>query len=281
MLKQATYAIGHLVTRIALLKPFRHCRVMQQTYALLYGCVKYFFEQREHHFFCSHICEGMTILDVGAHTGYYSCLFSSLVGTHGRVYSFEPDPWSFEVLRNHTRHRENIQQIPSAVGDTVQQSRFFPNTRNRANSSLFPGPFSEDQIEVEMTTIDSFCNKQHLSRIDALKIDVEGAETTVLRGAKNLLTSHPPAWIAIELNPQEMLKGGHNAADLCTFLHNFGYGLHSLSSLGKPVPIGDLPAFIRECTQEYANMIAIRKHPPARKNATLHSTCESHVPAHK
>jgi len=273
------YGIGHLVTRTSLLKPLRHCRQIQQTYAQLYGGAKYLLEQPEHRFFRTHISEGMIILDVGAHTGYYSRLFSSLVGTHGRVYSFEPDPWSFEVLRNYTHHRENIQRVPSAVGDTTQQSTFFPNTRNRANSSLFPGLFSEAPIVVEMTSIDSFCEKQSIPKIDAIKIDVEGAEISVLRGAEELLKTYPPSWIAAELHPQELLKGGYNAADLCTLLQHFGYELHRLSSRGKLVPIGDLHAFIRDCTQEYANMIAIRKHPPAPWNATLHYNCGSCVPA--
>ena len=281
MLKQAIYGIGHLVTRTALLKPLRHCRLMHCTYTQLYGGAKYLLEQPEYRFFRSHLCEGMTILDIGAHTGYYSRLFSSLVGTRGRVYSFEPDPWSFEVLRGHTYKRNNIKQVSSAVGDAVRRSYFYPNTRSRADSSLSPRPFSGEPIVVGMTTIDSFCSEQNVPRIDAMKIDVEGAETAVLRGAKELLRKHSPSWIALELYPEGLLREGSSVDDLCTLLHQFGYELHSLSPRGEPVPIGDLHAFIHDCVQAYANMIAILKHPASPKNATLLSTCESHVPAHK
>ncbi|OGJ73080.1 hypothetical protein A2424_02035 [Candidatus Peribacteria bacterium RIFOXYC1_FULL_54_13] len=254
---------------------------MQQTYTLLYGCAKYLFEQPEYRFFRSHIHEGMTMLDIGAHTGYYSRLFSSLVGPRGRVFSFEPDPWSFEVLRNHTRRRQNIQCVPSAAGDAIQQHRFYPNACNRANSSLFHMPFAEDPIVVEMTTVDSFCRTQQISNIDAMKIDVEGAETIVLRGAAELLATYPPAWIALELNLEGLLRGGSSAANLCTLLQSIGYELHSLSSCGKPMPIADHFAFIHGCTQGYVNIIAIRKHSPHSEDATLHCTCDCHVSAHK
>lgn len=281
MLKQAIFAIGHLVTRIALLKPLRHCRLMQETYSLLYGCAKYLLEQPEYRFFRSHLCEGMTILDIGAHTGYYSRLFSSLVGAQGRVYSFEPDPWSFEVLRGHTYKRNNIKQVSSAVGDAVRRSYFYPNARSRADSSLFPRPFSGEPIVVGMTTIDSFCSEQNVPRIDAMKIDVEGAETTVLRGAKELLRKHSPSWIALELYPEVLLREGSSVDDLCTLLRHFGYELHSLSSRGEPVPIGDIHAFVSDCSLGYTNIVAIRKHPISPKNATLHCTCGNRVSAHK
>ena len=260
MFRQAIYGIGHLITRTALLKPLRNRTLTHSAYAQLYGGAKHILERPEHRFFQKNLFPGMTIFDVGAHTGHYSALFSTLVGAQGRVYSFEPDTWSFSALRNHLQHRSNVQQMPLALGSVIQKTSFYPNAQSRANSSLLRRTHSEEPITVDMTTIDSFCSQQGIKQIDALKIDTEGAETAVLHGAETLLKEHPPLWIMVELFPEILQKAGTSTSELCAILLQSNYLLNSLSSDGSCLPIADIDAFMLGCSSGYANIVAFHRH---------------------
>lgn len=257
MLRKTIYGIGHLITYIALSRPLRRNKYIQHAYTALYDSTKHILERPEHRFFRTHLHAGMTILDIGAHTGCYSRLFSLLVGEKGKVYSFEPDPWSFAVLSNHLGNRDNATPIQLALGDTEKNALFFPNARSRADSSLFQRAHSEEPIEVEMTTIDTYCEHQGIDNIDALKIDVEGTEAAVLRGAETLLREKPPIWIMVEIFPSALANFGTTAEDVCSLLTQHGYSVKTITSQGNPgVPFLCSDANNTQ-NQQYTNIVAV------------------------
>jgi FkbM family methyltransferase len=131
---------------------------------------------------------GNTVLDVGAHTGYYSLLAARLVGPSGAVWSFEPDPVNFSFLQRHValnRVRE-VHLENAAVSDRQGTEPF------ERGSGTGTGHLGGDgKLRVKTTSVDEFCAARDL-RVSAMKIDVEGAEELVLRGAQTTLARDMP-----------------------------------------------------------------------------------------
>ena len=151
-----------------------------------------------------HIKKGQTVIDAGAQIGYYTVLFGKLVGPKGKVYAFEPDSRNFEILAKNIRVNKlkNVKAAKVALADFVGTRQFFTNPMNRGASS-----FSSPKVggvlvsDVKVTTLDEFFRQTSANRkIDFLKIDVEGAEHLVLRGATSIL-EQPKLLMLLELSP--------------------------------------------------------------------------------
>jgi FkbM family methyltransferase len=155
---------------------------------------------------------GGVVLDVGANVGYYTLLASVLVGDGGAVHAFEPEPRNAEFLRRHLRinRRRNVTVQQAAVSDRAGTARF------AFGSGTGTGHLGETgELEVRTLRLDDYC-AEHALAPAALKIDVEGAEMSVLQGARETLARHRPA-IFLSTHGAEV-----HAACLA-FLRDLGY----------------------------------------------------------
>jgi FkbM family methyltransferase len=146
------------------------------------------YEPEQTALFVKHLPTGGTVLDVGAHVGYYTLLSSVLVGPAGRVFAFEPNPANQRFLKRHAAVNgcANVTVVESAVSDATGTARF------DFGSGSGTGHLAEGgAIEVRTVTLDEFCGREGL-KPDAVKIDVEGAEAGVLRGGEATITSARP-----------------------------------------------------------------------------------------
>lgn len=173
------------------------------------------------------VTPGMTAVDIGAHGGFYSLLFSRMVGPAGSVFAFEPLPANIRVLEENILLNDihNIFSRHEAVADSSGELTFqFPHH----NLSLVAGPVIEGDclgtFPVRCISLDDFMREECVS-VDFIKMDVEGAETDVLRGARNLLYAFHPCMM-IELHDDEKHAGRHPAVAL---LENFGYRIDWLA----------------------------------------------------
>ena len=146
------------------------------------------YEREQTRLFERHLRPGATVLDVGAHVGYYTLLSSVLVGGEGRVHAFEPNPANAEFLRRHVRinRLSNVHVEQAAVSDTAGTARFDFGTGSGTGRLADAGA-----LEVRTVRLDDHC-AQHGLAPAALKIDVEGAELVVLEGARETLARHRP-----------------------------------------------------------------------------------------
>ena len=131
---------------------------------------------------------GDTVLDVGAHVGYYTLLSSILVGAKGRVFAFEPNPRNYHYLDRHVYLNgcRNVTTVPAAVSDRAGTAQF------QFGSGSGTGKLaSKGALEVLTITLDDFCAERGLNP-SAVKIDVEGAELEVLEGARKVLSTDRP-----------------------------------------------------------------------------------------
>lgn len=137
---------------------------------------------------------GNVFVDVGAYKGYYSLIASELVGVKGKIIAFEPNPQSFEMLLNNLELNDisNIIAENAALSDFEGESRFMMSKMG----SHFD---SDSQTVVNVKTLDTVMTSLSLIP-DMIKIDVEGAEYSVLKGGMDILTYHPKLLIEIHSN---------------------------------------------------------------------------------
>jgi FkbM family methyltransferase len=177
-----------------------------------------------------HVMPRARVLDIGAQSGFYSLLLSRLVGPEGMVFAFEPLPANFRILEENVRlnNIQNVRIRREAVSDHSGEIRFeFPHEE----PSLVAGPVIEGDdlgtFQVPAVSLDDFVRQTGHS-IQFIKMDVEGAETAVLRGAvQSLKAFHPP--MIIELHSNAFQKGPH---PVIPFLESLGYRMEWLNEGG-------------------------------------------------
>lgn len=160
--------------------------------------------------------KGDIVLDIGAHIGYYTLLFAELVGPEGKVYAFEPNPDVMKVLKYNVKTNEfnNVVFIEKLVSGYVGSRKLYiPEVTDAA--SVRPMEKVRKIVEVETINIDAL----NYSKIDLVKMDIEGSEYVALLGMSETLARNPDAKLIIEFCPTNL--GEKNAKDLIQFLENY------------------------------------------------------------
>ncbi len=184
---------------------------------------------------------GMVAVDVGAHIGYYTRIFSHLVGSSGRVFSFEPSSENFPVLLKNlpTGRYKNVTAFNQAVGAEEMLGTLFVSP-GHSNHSLNAG-FTESvgQERVEIVPLDLALNRQGISKVDFIKVDVEGSEVRALNGMRGIIAQSPNLHMLVEYNPKALRAGGFAPMDLLLLIENLGFDAHFIlpdGSLRKNIP---------------------------------------------
>jgi len=191
---------------------------------------------------------GDTVLDIGANLGFYSFFLAPLCGKTGAVHAFEANPILIPHLRHSAALNEAIANItvnPVAVGSETNKELRLYDPERIGGSSLHRLPWldSSKSVIVPMTTIDEYRRTQGISRIDVVKIDIEGAELDAFRGMDESFTVCPPKLIVCELAlmiapgqdqrpPPASIRGVY-AAQIMEFLHSRNYEPHYIEADGE------------------------------------------------
>jgi len=182
--------------------------------------------------------QGDVVLDIGAHFGYFTRLFSHLVGESGRVISFEPTPSTFSVLKKNTADVKNVTVMNMAAGR--QNGRLaisdFGLTYSAWNtlsaSSRMPDVLDQPKarFDVEVSRLDDWCKRESLQPT-VIKIDAENFEAEVIAGFRESLDkSHPH--VLMEAGSTEALDAGR-------VLFGLGYKLFISERPGDLRAVGD------------------------------------------
>ncbi|EIM78862.1 FkbM family methyltransferase [Nitritalea halalkaliphila LW7] len=115
---------------------------------------------------------------------------------------------------------------------------------NEGVNTLFQDAQHQQALEeIVLDTLDAVCKAQGIKRIDFIKIDIEGAELSALKGAEQTLRAHLPT-LLLEVNKQACAAAGYTAEELLSFLRELGYRRFERVGLrGRLLPLGELPAF--------------------------------------
>lgn len=179
---------------------------------------------------------GDVFVDVGANVGYYSRIAARLVGADGHVHAFEPLPAAVALLRKNTASLDNITVWDLAASDQ-RGTAWFSVQRRGDTSSLGKNVTAREHLTVAVDTLDRALARW--PRVDMIKIDVEGFEYEVLRGAANLLKQHSPL-LYFELLAETVAARGRRFEDFQTLLAPAGY---RLSWVDEGYPVAPLVSF--------------------------------------
>jgi FkbM family methyltransferase len=169
---------------------------------------------------------GHTFLDIGAHIGYHSYFAAGLVGPGGAVHSFEPDPVVFKRLAR------NLSTFPWACvqnaavwhsSSSLEFERTFSSSESGWGALTAVRDFSKgEHIRVKTTALDEWEGAVRPSRIDALKIDAEGSEQSILVGAYATIQKFRPPILA-EISAPLLKQAGSSASALVSELARLNY----------------------------------------------------------
>ena len=200
------------------------------------------FEKMETGFVKSLLRRDMTVVDVGAHHGLYTLLASKCVGWEGRVIAIEPSPRECARLEKHLRLNRcsNVDLVPCAAGEDSGEMEFFlVDGSNDWCNSLRP-PAVDDPtrtVRVRVRRVDEILSERRISRVDFVKLDVEGAELSVLYGAMQLLRREPRPAILAEVQDVRTAAWGYAAREIIQFLMRMDYRWFVIAAKGALLPI--------------------------------------------
>jgi FkbM family methyltransferase len=188
---------------------------------------------------------GMSVVDVGANEGLFTLFFRKRVGPGGRVIALEPSERELVHLRRNLRINRflDVDVVPLAVSDHVGRARLNLAEAGHAGHNALGTPAAPwvsvvDQVEVEVSTLDSLSDAQNWPRIDLIKMDIEGSELRALRGADRLLARDRPM-LLLEAEQESLSLRGASFAELLSWLAARKYRAMDFSSTdGRPTPLG-------------------------------------------
>lgn len=186
---------------------------------------------------------GEVVLDIGANRGWYTLLSAALTGVRGRVLSFEPDDRPRRQMeRSLAANPELVERVtirPVALAEAPGEAGFQVKPQS-ALSHLTPSGSAAGGRVVVVSTVDAEIAGAGLDRVDVVKVDVEGGEVRVLRGARSTLLRHRPV-LLVEAESEYLARFGHRTADIVRELPE-DYSVFWVSwSAGGLVPFQEAP----------------------------------------
>jgi FkbM family methyltransferase len=181
---------------------------------------------------------GDCVVDVGGHHGLMAVIAAKAAGPQGLIVSFEPNPTAQRIFLENCKLNDvpNIRLEPLALSDGIGHAKFYVQKGAVSwNSSFFDNFASQhgrdeiEQIEVNMTTLDAYAADQALKPA-FIKIDAEGSEFLILRGAMKTIQKHNP-FISMEFNPESARTANTSVEEMQKVLENAGYRLVVLRRL--------------------------------------------------
>lgn len=204
---------------------------------------------------------GMVYFDVGANFGQFALMAATRVGRDGAVHAFEATSTMYEQLAANVE-LNGLAQVTAnhaAVADqpgTLEMTLCEPG--KEAFSSLGRPMRPQDQIigreTVPAITLDDYCRERGISRIDLIKIDVEGAEVRVIEGASNLLSSGGVSSLVCEFNEVAAESQGSSGRELRNALESHGYRIFRFDPSRRTIT--PEPAVERYASTQ--NLLAVR-----------------------
>ena len=195
----------------------------------LYRAYKKRADQHERQWIQALIRPGDVIVDVGANVGVYSVFFAERSGAQGAVFAFEPDPQNFARLKRTTAKMATITAIEAAVGDQNGSIELFQSKGLNFDHRTYANPDDDESVSVAITRLDDVEALQ-ARPIRLVKIDVQGFEMSVLRGASATLARNPQVKVLLEYYPWGLSASGSSPADFIAMLRTEGFVVTAFDS---------------------------------------------------
>lgn len=187
---------------------------------------------------------GDVVLDVGANMGYYTSLIAKLAGPNGHVHAFEPTKHFVQALKRNVEENgfKNISIHEYGLSDRESELVIYINN-STASLHMDPSVSGTFQETVRLFPLDGIAPTLGLSRLDFIKIDVDGHEPQFLRGAEETLRWFRPR-ILLEVNHTDYLEAGVTAWDFYDYIKGLGARIRNVDTNMLIETKGD---FLKQC----------------------------------
>jgi len=233
------------------------------------------------------IKKGMNAVDIGAHIGYYSVLFSKWVGNKGKVFCFEPEPDNFKLLLKNKRanHSKNLVLFQKAVSNIDGSTNLFLNAENKGDHRILDfyvsgNDESRQKIKIDCIKLDSVISARQ--KIDVIKMDIQGAEMLALQGMNEILTNNPTMTMLIEFWPFAIEKSGYRPEQFLEKIRQYEFTISILKDK-KLIPVEKEDEFFKNYTStDYFNLVCKKGHKKTVRRKTKPSKIKPRkTPKHK
>jgi FkbM family methyltransferase len=218
-------------------------------YAQWYGKmrdIKYrLVEEKEMQLLPHLISPGDAVIDIGANYAYYTDRLSGLVGEKGKVYAFEPIPFTHKICSMIVRSRKlkNVKLFNKGVSDknesltfkvprlafggiSAGQAHIAGRNHETSEKKNYYNFADEEEVVCQVVALDSFLKDETISPLRFVKIDIEGAEYYALQGMEKIILSEMPV-ILIEVQPYFLKGFGISEAEFKSYIKNtLGYNIY-------------------------------------------------------
>lgn len=198
---------------------------------LVDGC----YERETKSFILSHLSDGDAFVDVGANIGLFTVAASKAIGPRGRAIAIEASPQILAYLKKNVElnHLQNVTTVACAASDVNREGvAFYEAPIAKFGMGSMAPQFNVDPIPVNTRKLDDLLDKHNVKDVTVLKVDVEGHEAAVFRGASKLLRSgQPPAVVFEFCDWAEGRFPGTHAGSAQAYLMSLGYSIFRLSEL--------------------------------------------------
>jgi FkbM family methyltransferase len=239
------------------------------------GALAFGVYERQELKFVSHIFrEGMTFIDIGANVGLYTAMAMHRTKKQGRIIAFEPHPESCRFLAQtieanaallplNERPEVNILNVAASASDG--EAHLYTNPENKGDNRLYSSSLTPEStaLSIRARTVDSVLRDYEIPAIDFLKVDVQGYEFEVIKGAREILRVSPNAIILSELWPSGIRQASNSSSiDYLLFLTDLNFHIYEMS--GKKLEllrrIADFRSLISRLKgRQYANIVCTKR----------------------
>ena len=169
------------------------------------------------------ITPGSYVLDIGANIGFYAKILSGFVGENGKVFCFEPDSTNFNYLKKNVQHLKNIRLFNNAVSDKKDVIKVYKSKLLNVDHRTYPVNNYDSIEEINALSIDDLLNENSITKVDVIKIDIQGYELFAFKGMLNLLKTSSSIKLVAEYWPHGFKRAGYSAIELFDFFEALGF----------------------------------------------------------
>jgi FkbM family methyltransferase len=200
---------------------------------------------------------GSVFIDVGANIGFFSIIAARIIGEKGMVYAFEPTDYFYSVLQRNLNENkiDNCFTFKFGLSDSEKSEKII-FLDSSATMHVQADQVAESDEKIELKTFDSFVIEKKLSRIDFIKVDIDGHEPYFLNGALNSIEKFNPL-ILLEINHLSYRAAGVDVIDFYSKLKSMGFYMYDEFNLTE---IKTLEQFLKSaCNFNLSSNILLSK----------------------
>lgn len=189
------------------------------------------YEKNTTDYFLKNIKEGDIVVDIGANIGFFTLLFSKLVGNSGKVYSFEPELTNFHLLKKNIEinNCKNVKLINKAVSNKTGKLLLNLSEKGCGMHYLTDIQKEKNTIQVDVITLDDFF-KNLKNEVDFIKIDAEGSELNAIKGMNMILENNLKIKLIVEFNLEILKRSQIYPKDFLLYLESKNLDLFDLDN---------------------------------------------------